>query len=240
MQVSDPLASTISHADVTDSPPGGQPCPAHAPRCSCCSVSRVREQPRRRTPPPGPSPSATSPSTATPRYTPTLVLLPRIVYDTAHRVDSARVVDSVRTAENHSTGFAVGTQRLAHRLLLCRAHVGGDAAAGSASAAGPDPARGPVRRPAHSGAATAAAHHERAAGRHLLGGQRQAAHRPVRGRAAGGYHPEVPGDDPRPEPRRTTTAAAIAGAGRRSPSLRSRSGRYTPARSCPASRWACG
>jgi hypothetical protein len=42
------------------------------------------------------------------RYTPTLVLLPRIVYDTAHGVDSARVVDSVRTAENHSPGLAAG------------------------------------------------------------------------------------------------------------------------------------
>jgi hypothetical protein len=42
-------------------------------------------------------------------YTPTLVLLPRVVYDTARRVDSARVVDSVRVAaKEEDAGFAAG------------------------------------------------------------------------------------------------------------------------------------
>jgi hypothetical protein len=41
-------------------------------------------------------------------YTPTFVLLPRIVYDTARGVDSARVVDSVRAAAKKSAGFAAG------------------------------------------------------------------------------------------------------------------------------------
>src|SRR5918996_2779928 len=41
-------------------------------------------------------------------YTPTFVLLPRIVFDTAHGVDSARVVDSVRAAATSSAGFAAG------------------------------------------------------------------------------------------------------------------------------------
>lgn len=37
-------------------------------------------------------------------YTPTLVLVPRIVYDTARGVDSARVVDSVRAAAKITPG----------------------------------------------------------------------------------------------------------------------------------------
>jgi hypothetical protein len=41
-------------------------------------------------------------------YTPTLVLLPRIVYDSARGVDSARVVDSVRAAARSSAGLAAG------------------------------------------------------------------------------------------------------------------------------------
>ena len=41
-------------------------------------------------------------------YNPTVVLVPRIVYDTAHGVDSARVVDSVRAAAKPSGGFAAG------------------------------------------------------------------------------------------------------------------------------------
>jgi len=41
-------------------------------------------------------------------YTPTLTLLPRIVYDTAHGVDSARVVDSVTPARTGVAGFAAG------------------------------------------------------------------------------------------------------------------------------------
>ncbi len=38
--------------------------------------------------------------------------------------------------------------------------------------------------------------------RRVLGGQRQAVHRSVRGAATGGHHPEIPGDDPRPQPGR--------------------------------------
>ncbi|MGH7580683.1 MAG: hypothetical protein ACREM9_10960 [Gemmatimonadales bacterium] len=41
-------------------------------------------------------------------YIPTVTLRPRIVYDTAHGVDSARVVDSVRTAAADHAGFAAG------------------------------------------------------------------------------------------------------------------------------------
>ena len=41
-------------------------------------------------------------------YNPKVVLLPRIVYDTVHGVDSARVVDSVRAAARKSAGFAAG------------------------------------------------------------------------------------------------------------------------------------
>jgi hypothetical protein len=41
-------------------------------------------------------------------YTPTLIPIPRIVYDTARGVDSARVVDSVRTAATDPAGFAAG------------------------------------------------------------------------------------------------------------------------------------
>ena len=41
-------------------------------------------------------------------YNPTVVLVPRIVYDTAHGVDSARVVDSVRAGAKTSGGFAAG------------------------------------------------------------------------------------------------------------------------------------
>jgi hypothetical protein len=41
-------------------------------------------------------------------YTPTVVLRPRIVFDTAHGVDSARVVDSVRAAVKSHVGFAAG------------------------------------------------------------------------------------------------------------------------------------
>ena len=42
------------------------------------------------------------------RYTPIVVLRPRVVYDTAHGVDSARVVDSVRAAAKLHAGFAAG------------------------------------------------------------------------------------------------------------------------------------
>ena len=41
-------------------------------------------------------------------YTPALIPIPRIVYDTARRVDSARVVDSVRMAATDPAGFAAG------------------------------------------------------------------------------------------------------------------------------------
>jgi hypothetical protein len=41
-------------------------------------------------------------------YTPTFVLLPRIVFDTARGLDSARVVDSVRAATKAAAGFAAG------------------------------------------------------------------------------------------------------------------------------------
>ena len=41
-------------------------------------------------------------------YTPTIVLRPRVVYDTTWAVDSARVVDSVRTAARARGGFAAG------------------------------------------------------------------------------------------------------------------------------------
>jgi hypothetical protein len=41
-------------------------------------------------------------------YNPKVILLPRIVYDTARGVDSARVVDSVRAAAKRSAGFAAG------------------------------------------------------------------------------------------------------------------------------------
>src|SRR5438094_2667630 len=41
-------------------------------------------------------------------YTPTSTLLPRIVYDTARGVDSARVVDSVRLASANLPGLAAG------------------------------------------------------------------------------------------------------------------------------------
>jgi hypothetical protein len=44
-------------------------------------------------------------------YTPTLILLPRIVYDTARGVDSARVVDSVRVEAKKAAGFAAGLTR---------------------------------------------------------------------------------------------------------------------------------
>jgi hypothetical protein len=41
-------------------------------------------------------------------YRATLILVPRIVYDTHRGVDSARVVDSVRTAARNANGFAAG------------------------------------------------------------------------------------------------------------------------------------
>jgi hypothetical protein len=41
-------------------------------------------------------------------YTPTIVLRPRVVFDTTQGLDSSRVVDSVRTAADRHTGFAVG------------------------------------------------------------------------------------------------------------------------------------
>jgi hypothetical protein len=41
-------------------------------------------------------------------YTPTIVLRPRIVFDTSQGLDSTRVVDSVRTAADRHTGFAAG------------------------------------------------------------------------------------------------------------------------------------
>lgn len=41
-------------------------------------------------------------------YTPTLTLMPRLVYDTAHGVDSARVVDSVAPTRSGIAGFAAG------------------------------------------------------------------------------------------------------------------------------------
>jgi hypothetical protein len=44
-------------------------------------------------------------------YIPTFVLLPRIVYDTARGVDSARVMDSVRVAAKKGVGLAAGLTR---------------------------------------------------------------------------------------------------------------------------------
>ncbi len=44
-------------------------------------------------------------------YTPTFVLRPRIVYDTAQGMDSARVVDSVRVAPKKAAWFAAGLTR---------------------------------------------------------------------------------------------------------------------------------
>ncbi len=44
-------------------------------------------------------------------YTSAVVLVPRLVYDTARRVDSARVVDSVRHALAHPAGLAAGFSR---------------------------------------------------------------------------------------------------------------------------------
>jgi hypothetical protein len=41
-------------------------------------------------------------------YTPTIVLRPRVVFDTTQGLDSARVVDSVRTSAVRHAGFAVG------------------------------------------------------------------------------------------------------------------------------------
>ena len=41
-------------------------------------------------------------------YTPTLTLLPRIVFDTSRGVDSARVVDSVAPTRSNSAGLAAG------------------------------------------------------------------------------------------------------------------------------------
>lgn len=41
-------------------------------------------------------------------YSPTLILLPRIVYDTTRGLDSARVVDSVRVSGTNPPGFAAG------------------------------------------------------------------------------------------------------------------------------------
>ena len=41
-------------------------------------------------------------------YVATRVLVPRIVYDTAHRLDSARLVDSVRAASSEHRGLAAG------------------------------------------------------------------------------------------------------------------------------------
>ena len=42
-------------------------------------------------------------------YSPAISLVPRIVYDTSHRLDSTRVVDSVRAADaSGQTGFAAG------------------------------------------------------------------------------------------------------------------------------------
>jgi hypothetical protein len=41
-------------------------------------------------------------------YTPTLIPIPRIIYDTARGLDSARVVDSVRMAATTPAGFAAG------------------------------------------------------------------------------------------------------------------------------------
>jgi len=41
-------------------------------------------------------------------YNPTVILVPRVVYDTARGLDSARVVDSVRAAAKKAVGFAAG------------------------------------------------------------------------------------------------------------------------------------
>ena len=41
-------------------------------------------------------------------YTPTITLRPRIVFDTVHTLDSARVVDSVRAGAKTAGGFAAG------------------------------------------------------------------------------------------------------------------------------------
>ena len=41
-------------------------------------------------------------------YSPMLLLVPRIVFDTVHGVDSTRVVDSVGVVQRHPAGFAAG------------------------------------------------------------------------------------------------------------------------------------
>ena len=41
-------------------------------------------------------------------YTPTVLPIPRIIYDTARGLDSARVVDSVRVAAATPAGLAAG------------------------------------------------------------------------------------------------------------------------------------
>ena len=102
-------------------------------------------------------------------------------------------------------------QHLADGPVLRRHDVGGDATSRSQGAAGPAPARGAVQRAAGAGAAAADAHGERPADGLVLGGQREAVHRPVRGGAAGGHDQEVPDDDPRPQPGGRLRAACAAG-----------------------------
>jgi hypothetical protein len=106
MQVSVPLAGPIGHAHFTDSPPRDT---TMVRLCSALLLLLGLMSPG----------AAQAPSSAIwtldlgdytiyghTTYNPTLVLLPRIVFDTARGVDSARVVDSVRAAAG--LGFAAG------------------------------------------------------------------------------------------------------------------------------------
>jgi hypothetical protein len=110
MRVSDPAREHNRHADVTDSPPEGT-----AMSRSCSTLLLLLGL--------AGSGAAQAPKTSAwtlaisdftvyghTTYTPRLVLLPRIVYDTAQSVDSARVVDSVRVATK-AAEFAVGLSR---------------------------------------------------------------------------------------------------------------------------------
>jgi hypothetical protein len=99
------------HADVTDNQPEGtamsRPCSALLLLLGLASPGTAQ----------APSPTAWTLASGDftiyghTNYTPTLLLLPRIVYDTARGVDSARMVDSVRAAAKKPAGFAAGLTR---------------------------------------------------------------------------------------------------------------------------------
>jgi hypothetical protein len=108
MRVSVPLASTIGHADLSDSPPGD----TAMSRASTALLLLLGL---------ASAGAAQSPGTAAwtfdlgdytihghTTYNSTLVLIPRIVFDTVRGVDSTRVVDSVALAKKHTAGFAAG------------------------------------------------------------------------------------------------------------------------------------